>query len=201
MGGLFSFALVYDPDQPESGKSLFHVNAFYLTPTEQAELKKRLEPKERYAGRADDERMSKQPVLPLKDFQFNVIVGNPPWGAKDSLDNQLANEWCKAYRYPVGDRELSQCFLWRVNRLLKPKGEIGLLVSTGILFKHEDNSKAFRQLWLKQNRVRAIYNFAHVRHVFFRKQKSEAIAPFAIVFFFACSFRRNFPEQSFLRFN
>jgi len=175
--------LVYDPNHSESGKSLFHVNAFYLTTTEQAELKKRLEQKARYAGRADDERMSQQPILPLKDFRFDVIVGNPPWGAKDSLDNQLANEWCKAYRYPVGDRELSQCFIWRVHRLLKPEGEIGLLVSTGVLFKHEDNSKAFRQLWLKQNRVRAIYNFAHVRRVFFRKQKNEAIAPFAAVFF------------------
>lgn len=175
--------LVYDPTQSDSGKSLFHVNAFYLTPSEQAELKKRLEQKDRYAGRADDERMSKLPVLPLKDFQFHVIVGNPPWGGEGSSDNQLATEWCKAFRYPVGYKELSQCFIWRVSHLLKPEGEIGLLVSTGILFKHEDNSKTFRQLWLKQNRVRAVYNFAHVRHVFFRKQKSEAIAPFAAVFF------------------
>jgi type I restriction-modification system DNA methylase subunit len=175
--------LVYNPSQSDSGKSLFHVNAFYLTPTEQAELKKRLEQKERYAGRADDERMSRLPVLPLKDFQFDVIVGNPPWGADNSSDNRLADKWCRAFQYPVGDRELSQCFVWRAQRLLKPNGEIGLLVSTGVLFKYEDNSKAFRQVWLKQNRIRAIYNFAHVRHVFFRKQKSEAIAPFAVVFF------------------
>lgn len=175
--------LVYDPSQSESGKSLFHVNAFYLTPAEQAELKKRLEQKERYAGRVDDERMSKLPILPLKNFQFEVIVGNPPWGGEASSDNQLATEWCKAFRYPVGYKELSQCFIWRARHLLKPEGEIGLLVSTGIFFKHEDNSKTFRQQWLKQNRIRAVYNFAHVRHVFFRKQKSEAIAPFAAVFF------------------
>jgi len=127
--------------------------------------------------------MSSQPVLPLKDFKFDVIVGNPPWGAAGSSDNQLATKWCKAFRYPVGDRELSQCFMWRVQRLLKPGGQIGLLVSTGILFKHGDKSREFRRRWLQENRIRAVYNFAHVRQVFFRKQREGAIAPFAAVFF------------------
>jgi len=183
-------ALVYEPGQSYSGKNLFHADAFYLTPTEQAELQEKLEEKKRYKGRVDDERMSNQPLLPfppfekggLGGFQFDVIVGNPPWGAAKS-DNQLAPQWCKVFGYPVGDEELSQCFMWRVQRLLKPGGEIGLLVSTGVLFKHQENSKKFRQRWLKENRIRAVYNFAHVRHVFFRKQKKEAIAPFAAIFF------------------
>ncbi len=174
-------ALVYEPGQFDSGKSLFHADAFYLTPDEQSELQKRLE-KKRYKGRADDKRMSDKPLLPLAHFQFDVIVGNPPWGAA-KRDNQLAPKWCKAFGHPVGDKELSQCFMWRVQRLLKPGGEIGLLVSTGVLFKHQKNSKAFRQQWLKQNRIRAVYNFAHVRHVFFGKQKRGAIAPFAAIFF------------------
>ncbi len=183
-------ALVYEPCQSYSGKNLFHADAFYLTPAEQAELQEKLEEKKRYKGRVDDERMSNQPLLPFPPFekagqggfQFDVIIGNPPWGEAKS-DNQLAPQWCKVFGYPVGDKELSQCFMWRVQRLLKPSGEIGLLVSTGVLFKHKENSKKFRQQWLKQNRIRAVYNFAHVRHVFFRKQKKESIAPFAAVFF------------------
>ena len=174
--------LVHDLNQSDSGKNLFHANAFYLTPAEEAELQERIEGKKRYRGRAADERMSDNPVLPLENFQFDVIVGNPPWGAAKS-DNQLAPQWCEAFRYPVGDRELSQCFMRRVQRLLKPGGEIGLLVSTGVLFKHQENSQKFRQQWLKENRIRAVYNFAHVRHVFFRKQKKDAIAPFAAIFF------------------
>ena len=66
-----------------------------------------------------------------------------------------------------------------MQRLLSPEGEVGLLVSTGILFKHQDNSKEFRQQWLLQSKVRAVYNFAHVRQTFFQ----DAIAPFAVVFF------------------
>ena len=58
-----------------------------------------------------------------------------------------------------------------------------MLVSTGVLFKHGDKSKEFRRRWLQENRIRAVYNFAHVRQVFFRKQRKGAIAPFAAVFF------------------
>lgn len=171
--------LMYDPDQPDSGQSLFAADTFFLTPLEQQELQQRLATKKPYKGRVDNERMLKLPVLPFQKTQFDVIVGNPPWGP----DTTIATRWCNVFGYPVGDRELSQCFIWRAQKLLKPGGEIGLLVSTGILFKHQDISKAFRQQWLQENRIRAIYNFAHVRHVFFRKQKKEAIAPFAAIFF------------------
>ena len=171
--------LVSDPDQPDSGKSLFAADTFLLTPSERQELHQRLAAKKHYKGRVDDERMLTLPVLPLQNAQFDVIVGNPPWGK----DTTIATRWCNVFDYPVGDKELSQCFIWRTQKFLKPGGEIGLLVSTGILFKHQDISKAFRQQWLQENRIRAIYNFAHVRHVFFRKQKKDAIAPFIAVFF------------------
>lgn len=156
--------LIYDPQQPTSGKSLFFANTFYPTRSEQAEL-------------------PGKPLLPFDNAQFDVIVGNPPWGQATGQDGQVAIEWCKALDYPVGNQELSQCFIWRTQRLLKPDGEIGLLVSTGVLFKHAENSKAFRQKWLSTSQVRAIYNFAHVREVFFRKQKKGAISPFAAIFF------------------
>lgn len=175
--------LVFDINQPESGKNLFNADIFFLSPKERHELIDRLKRKKRYKGRADDKYMSDQPVLPLKDFQFDIIIGNPPWGANDSSGNQLATKWCKVFKYPVGFKELSQCFIWRAQRLLNSGGEIGLLVSSGILFKHGDKSKNFREQLLKQNRIRAVYNFSHVRHVFFRKQKKDAIAPFVALFF------------------
>ncbi|MCP4369774.1 MAG: N-6 DNA methylase, partial [Deltaproteobacteria bacterium] len=171
--------LVYEPGQPDSGKTLFAADTFYLTPSEQQVIQQRLAAKKQYKGRIDDERMLELPVLPLHNEQFDVIVGNPPWGP----DTTIATLWCNVFGYPVGYKELSQCFIWRANTFLKPGGEIGLLVSTGIFFKHQDISKTFRQQWLQKNRIRAIYNFAHVRNVFFRNQKKDAIAPFASIFF------------------
>ena len=156
--------LIFDPQQPAGGQSLFCANAFYPTHSEQA-------------------RLSGKPLLPLNKAQFDVIIGNPPWGQATGKEGQIAIEWCKAFDYPVGDQEWSQCFIWRAQHLLKPGGEIGFLVSTGVMFKQAENSKAFRQKWLSTNRLRAVYNFAHVRQVFFRKQKKDAISPFAAIFF------------------
>ncbi len=175
--------LIYDPTQSDSGKSLFAVNAFQLTQPEYAEIQDRIEQDARYAGRTADERMLEHPLLPLDDAKFDVIVGNPPWGSASGSEGQLAVQWCEAFRYPVGDRELSQAFIWRTRHLLKSGGEIGLLVSTGVLFKHQDKSNDFRNRWLTENQIRAVYNFAHVRHVFFCKQRKRAIAPFAVVCF------------------
>jgi len=175
--------LIYDPAQPDSGKSLFAANAFQLTCAEHRELQERIEQDKRYAGCANDVRMLDHPLLPLEETAFDVVVGNPPWGSAKGPEGQPAIQWCEAFRYPVGDSELSQAFIWRARRLLKPGGEIGLLISTGVLFKHQDKSKDFRRRWLTENRVRAVYNFAHVRHVFFCKQRKRAIAPFAVVCF------------------
>lgn len=172
--------LIYDPENPQNGgKSLFHTNAFYLTEDEKVEIEERIASPKRYAGKADDIRASQSPVLPIENLRFDVIIGNPPWGSDASSNGDVAIQWCQALRYPLGDNELSQCFMWRLQRLLKPGGEIGLLVSTGVFFKHHDKSRAFRKQWLSQNRVRAVYNLAHVRHVFFQ----SAIAPFAAIFY------------------
>ncbi|MDM8520181.1 N-6 DNA methylase [Anaerolineales bacterium HSG6] len=182
--------LVYDETNlNDCGWNLFAIDAFSPTLNEKEELEKRVKSKKQYKGRIDDVRFILHSILPIKDSKFDIIIGNPPWG-KAEADNQIATNWCKVFRYPVGDKELSQCFIWRTQRLLKLRGEIGLLVSTGILFKSDQQNKVqdktksrFRQKWLIENRVRAVYNFAHVRKNFFRKQKKGAISPFAAVFF------------------
>jgi len=173
--------LVYDLMEEGSGKTLFCSDAFYLTSKEKSHLGNVLDENRKYRGRSFDVVTYNKPVIPLDNCEFDIIVGNPPWGSIKQKDDQTPIYWCKAFRYPVGDKELSQCFIWRASNLLRPGGEIGLLVSTGVLFKHKDPSKKFREQWLQTNHIRAIYNFAHVRNVFFRKQKKEAIAPFMAV--------------------
>ncbi|MGB6874029.1 MAG: N-6 DNA methylase [Dehalococcoidia bacterium] len=175
--------LVYDLMKEGSGKTLFCSDAFYLTSKEKSHLGSVLDENRKYRGRSFDVVTYDKPVIPLDNREFDIIVGNPPWGSIKPRGDQTPIYWCKAFRYPVGDKELSQCFIWRARNLLRPGGEIGLLVSTGVLFKHNNPSKKFREQWLQTNHIRAIYNFAHVRNVFFRKQKKEAIAPFMAVMF------------------
>ena len=86
----------------------------------------------------------------------DVVVGNPPWGYPKRDDKEgrealaIALEWCDPKEgRPIGDNELSQAFIHLSLALLREGGRAGLLVSSGVLFKHQDNSRSFRRVWLK----------------------------------------------------
>lgn len=121
-----------------------------------------------------------------------VVVGNPPWGypKKEDEDGHKALaatvKWCdpKLGR-PIGDKELSQAFIHLAREILQDGGKAGLLVSSGVLFKHHANSRAFRQAWLNSVKLEHVVNFAHVRQVFFSGPEREAqgISPFVSVVF------------------
>src|ERR1035437_10181985 len=121
-----------------------------------------------------------------------VVVGNPPWGYPKQKDEpvQMAlaetMKWCDAKKgRPVGDKELSQAFIHLTQELLQDGGKAGLLVSSGVFFKHHENSRAFRRVWLKSARLEHVVNFAHVRQIFFSGSQREAqgISPFVSVVF------------------
>ena len=121
-----------------------------------------------------------------------VVVGNPPWGypKKKGEDGQKALaqtlKWCDPMKgRPVGDKELSQAFIHLTLALLQDGGRAGLLVSSGVLFKHHANSRNFRRVWLNSARLEHVVNFAHVRQIFFSGPQREAqgISPFVSVVF------------------
>ena len=121
-----------------------------------------------------------------------VVVGNPPWGypKKEDMDGQKALaqtlKWCDAKKdRPVGDKELSQAFIHLTLALLQDGGRAGLLVSSGVFFKHHANSRNFRRVWLSSARLEQVVNFAHERQIFFSGPQREAqgISPFVSVVF------------------
>lgn len=137
----------------------------------------------------DSDYIENNPVL-INSFASNcadVIIGNPPWGSpgkrkedKEAREaNKIAVDWCNKKELPVGDQERSQAFIWKALDLLKPKGTAGLLVSTGVFFKHHENSISFRERWISQSTLLSVFNFSHTRKIFF----SGANSPFAAITF------------------
>jgi Eco57I restriction-modification methylase len=121
-----------------------------------------------------------------------IVVGNPPWGypKKGDVDGRRAMtailEWCKPSKgRPLGDKELSQAFIHLSMALLRDGGTAGLLVSSGVFFKHHKNSRAFRLRWLGTARLKHVVNFAHVRQIFFSglQREAKSISPFVSVVF------------------
>lgn len=141
-------------------------------------------------GKAD-----KKMIDQFGPLSADVVVGNPPWGYPKPKDQQghatlqSVLEWCSPkYGRPIGDKELSQAFIHLTLALLRDGGRAGMLVSSGVFFKHHKNSKDFRRVWLNSVLLRHVVNFAHVRHVFFSdpNRESKAVSPFASVVFEKC---------------
>ncbi len=116
----------------------------------------------------------------------DIVIGNPPWGApgkkaddKTKKRHQKMIQWCKSNNKPIGDKELSQAFLWIALNLLKSNGKSVMLISAGVLLKHHEKSQKFRRKWLDSIRLQEVFNFSHVRTVFFK----GAISPFVVVLF------------------
>ena len=182
--------LIYREDLAEDENHyhvLFKNNTFALVHEEREQAKETLSASIRYKGRAEHEKLyNSQEVLPIYLHSFDIITGNPPWGFAKGETQEIreaqeqAKRWCEYFDWSIGYKEPSQEFIARSLSLLKPGGECGLLVSTGIFLKHHDKSKAFRERWLEETTIKIVVNFAHVRHEFF-----NADAPFAFVHFVA----------------
>ena len=136
----------------------------------------------------DTDAIGSSPLLKKRfgDNSFDVVVGNPPWGAPGTKADEVTKdrekvmlEWCRINNWPIGDKEPSQAFLWRAHDFLKDDGIAGMLVSAGVLFKHSATTQAFREQWMNNVRLLEVFNFTHVRTVFFK-----AISPFVLICFF-----------------
>ena len=115
--------------------------------------------------------------LPWASRVFDVVVGNPPWSEPPGSATRLSDEWVRQNRLPVGDRNSSQCFLWRSLTLLRSGGVAALLVGATALHNSRSTSRRFRSLWLRKAELREVVDFTSSRARFFK----GAIAPFMLL--------------------
>ena len=116
----------------------------------------------------------------------DVIIGNPPWGSPSGkkADKETTNlhktmlQWCLKNKRTIGNEEPSQAFLWRVLDFLKPNGKCALLTSAGVLFKHSSTTQTFRKTWMNNVCIKEVFNFSHVRKLFFKSN-----SPFIMIHF------------------
>lgn len=117
--------------------------------------------------------------------KFHWIVGNPPWKRlklkKLSADDKPAWDWIKDPKNketPVAGNQVAQAFLWAVEPLLSPEGEIGMLIPAMTLF--EDPSKHFRAAFFSAFDVGAVANFSNLAEVLFA---GRSRVPAAAIFY------------------
>lgn len=125
----------------------------------------------------------------IKELQnFDLIVGNPPFGTKNLLPTITA--YCKKENFA---KEMVLPFLHKAT-LLAPKGKIALIFNTKVLTNTGGTYRNFRKWLFNKNYVEKVYNFSILRKApkFSGGQLfGSAVGPISIVFY-----QKETPENS-----
>lgn len=125
----------------------------------------------------------------IKELQnFDLIVGNPPFGTKNLLSTITA--YCEKENFA---KEMVLPFLHKAT-LLAPKGKIALIFNTKVLTNTGGTYRNFRKWLFNENYVEKVYNFSILRKApkFSGGQLfGSAVGPISIVFY-----QKETPENS-----
>jgi len=111
---------------------------------------------------------------------FDLIVGNPPFGTKNLLPTITA--YCKKEKFA---QEMVLPFLHKATALA-PKGKIALIFNTKVLTNTGGTYQNFRQWLFNDNYVEKVYNFSILRKApkFSGGQLfGSAVGPISIIFY------------------
>ncbi len=109
--------------------------------------------------------------------RFDRVVGNMPWG-QGTLTTK-AGKWLENHQYVVGGRQAAPAFMLRVPAFCKPEGEIALLApAKSTIHVTSERHQIFRKQFFTTWDVRAVVNFAAMRHELFQGAVGPAVAVF-----------------------
>jgi hypothetical protein len=118
--------------------------------------------------------------LEIENIEFNLVVGNPPFGTTDLLES--VRSYCDKYGFA---KEMVLPFLHKATKFA-PNGEIALIFNTKVLTNTEDVYQNFRKWLFSYSYVEKIYNFSILRNAkknFGGQLFGDATGPISIVFF------------------
>jgi hypothetical protein len=109
---------------------------------------------------------------PLHKNKYDLIIGNPPW---QSNYGEKAKDYLKATKYPVGDKQISQVFLWHAADLVSENGVICMLMpSKGLLYNFNPKNIEFREKFFKSFDIKKIINLSLFSNLLFENSKFPA---------------------------
>ncbi|RLK06700.1 Eco57I restriction-modification methylase domain-containing protein [Tenacibaculum discolor] len=123
----------------------------------------------------------------IENIEFDLVVGNPPFGTKDLLPS--IRNYCNKYGFA---KEMVLPFLHKSIKF-SPNGEIALIFNTKVLTNTGSTYSNFRQWIFNDCYVEKVYNFSILRNAkknFGGQLFGSATGPISIVYY-----RNNPPEN------
>ena len=102
------------------------------------------------------------------DIRCDVVIGNPPWVQLKNLRSHAAEDYLKSTRYPIGDQQAAELFLWKAfAEHLNDGGFMGLLLPQKSLVN--TYSDKFTRALRNNTELIGIADLAHLRYALFRR--------------------------------
>lgn len=140
--------LIFDPEEKDASKqghNLFRMSSLGLEVDETKQGRKK--------------KYFKKVAMPFEGIEYDLIVGNPPFGGKTVKPD------VRAYLEKQGfGNETVEAFFHRATQLC-PKGKIALISTSKVLFNTGDNHQNFRRFLFNDCYVEKVYNFSILRRV------------------------------------
>lgn len=131
----------------------------------------------------------------FKDFEFDFILGNPPWkgnGMNDIGNGYLKNRknaeksLKKKFTIAINNNEIAEAFVLRVSDFCNKKTQIAFIIGSSSLYNlgyNKEERSLFRQYLLEEYFIDRVFELAPVRYEVFEKSNKPAVAPAAIIFY------------------
>jgi hypothetical protein len=116
----------------------------------------------------------------IEDIEFNLVVGNPPFGTTDLLES--VRSYCNKYGFA---KEMVLPFLHMATKFA-PNGEIALIFNTKVLTNTGGTYQNFRDWLFNRCYVEKVFNFSILRNAkknFGGQLFGDATGPISIVFY------------------
>lgn len=118
--------------------------------------------------------------LEIENVEFNLVVGNPPFGTTELLES--VRTYCDKYGFA---KEMVLPFLHKATTFA-PNGEIALIFNTKVLTNTGGSYQSFRKWLFNDCYVEKVFNFSILRNAkknFGGQLFGDATGPISIVFY------------------
>ncbi len=106
------------------------------------------------------------PKLSLKEKDFDLVIGNPPWVSRRNQKDKKFLNWQKEDPSVLGpDKQIAHGFMWKAPEYLSDSGIGCLLLPTAVLLN--DHTNKFQEKWFESVTVERVINFSDLRFVLF----------------------------------
>ena len=106
--------------------------------------------------------------------QYDIVVGNPPWGKNTTQNSPAAQKWARHHGWPTSYGDIGPLFIAKSAALAKPSGRVSLFQPCGALL-FNTTARTVREKLFETFRIEEIVNLSALRFILFKKRGPAAL--------------------------